>query len=107
MVEAAAWRAFTHRAGIHTKAVLHNPSSYEVLDPVDFGLVRSVDLGSRFTGRHAVEHHAAALNLHLSREEVCQLTSALKERAEHGALSQEEVDAFIHQWYQRSLVWER
>lgn len=101
--------AFTHRAGIHTKAVLHNPSSYEVLDPVDFGLVRSVDLGSRFTGRHAVEHRAAALNLHLSGEEVCQLTSALKERAEHGALNQEEVDAFIHQWYdaKRSLVWER
>ena len=80
-----------------------------MLDPVDFGLVRSVDLGSRFTGRHAVEHRAAALNLHLSGEEVCQLTSALKERAEHGALNQEEVDAFIHQWYnaKRSLVWER
>jgi homocitrate synthase len=101
--------AFTHRAGIHTKAVLHNPSSYEALNPADFGLMRYVDLGSRLTGRHAVEHRAAALNLHLSREEVCQLTLALKERAEHGALNQEEVDAFIQQWYQekRSLVWER
>src|SRR5579883_2639205 len=31
--------AFTHRAGVHTKAVLQNPLSYEVLNPADFGLV--------------------------------------------------------------------
>ncbi|HKV57012.1 MAG TPA: hypothetical protein VJO32_01975, partial [Ktedonobacteraceae bacterium] len=30
--------AFTHRAGIHTKAVLRNPHAYEILDPGDFGL---------------------------------------------------------------------
>src|SRR5437868_11560237 len=69
--------AFTHRAGIHTKAVLHNPRAYEVLDPADFGLPRHVDLGSRFTGRHAVGHRATALGLSLSSEEVCQLTTAL------------------------------
>jgi len=91
--------AFTHRAGIHTKAVLHNPAAYEVLDPTDFGLPRHVDLGSRFTGRHAVEHHAATMGLHLNREELSQLTLALRERADHGALNQEEVDAFIQQWY--------
>lgn len=101
--------AFTHRAGIHTKAVLDNPRSYEVLDPADFGLLRHVDLGSRFTGRHAVAHRAAILELQLSKEEVSLLTVALKERAEHGALNSEEVDIFIHAWYQekRSLVWER
>src|SRR5712691_2075228 len=37
--------AFTHRAGIHTKAVLRNSRSYEVLDPNDFGLTRYVDVG--------------------------------------------------------------
>src|SRR5439155_1839903 len=37
--------AFTHRAGVHTKAVLHNPRSYEVINPGDFGLVRHVDVG--------------------------------------------------------------
>src|SRR6266849_6603104 len=102
--------AFTHRAGIHTKAVLRNPSSYEVLDPGDFGLTRHIDLGSRFTGRYAVGHRAATLGLQLSNDEVCNLTQALKERAEQGSLSQEAVDAFIHAWYQekeRNLVWER
>src|SRR5579863_9393340 len=42
--------AFTHRAGIHTKAVLNHPRAYEILNPLDFGLARHVDLGSRFTG---------------------------------------------------------
>src|SRR6266496_1409674 len=51
--------AFTHRAGVHTKAVLQNPRSYEALDPTDFGLMRHIDVGSRFTGRHAVGHRAA------------------------------------------------
>jgi homocitrate synthase len=101
--------AFTHKAGVHTKAVLRNPRSYEVLDPDDFGLMRHVDVGSRITGRYAVGHRAATLGLQLSNDEVCHLTHALKERAEQGWLNQEEVDAFIHAWYQQkgSVTWER
>jgi homocitrate synthase len=101
--------AFTHRAGVHTKAVLRNPRSYEVLDPGDFGLMRHIDIGSRFTGRYAVGQRAATLGLHLSDDEVFHLTQALKARAEQGSLSQEEVDAFIHTWYQEkgNLIWER
>lgn len=91
--------AFTHRAGVHTRAILQNPSAYEALNPGDFGLKRHIDIGSRFTGRHAVGHRAATLGLHLSSEEIADLTSALKARAERGALNLEEVDAFIHTWY--------
>ena len=100
--------AFTHRAGIHTKAVLRNPRSYEVLTPTDFGLMRHIDVGSRFTGRYAIGHRAATLGLDLSSDEVCRLTQSLKERAEFGSLNQEEVDEFIHTWYQQkgSVVWE-
>ncbi|KAJ3045823.1 mitochondrial Homoaconitase, partial [Rhizoclosmatium hyalinum] len=29
--------AFTHKAGIHAKAILNNPSTYEILKPDDFG----------------------------------------------------------------------
>ena len=95
--------AFTHRAGIHTKAVLRNPRSYEVLDPTDFGLARHVDIGSRLTGRYAVGHRAAALGLRLSDNEVSYLTQAIKERAEQSSLNQEEVDAFIHAWWEERL----
>jgi homocitrate synthase len=93
--------AFTHRAGIHTRAVLNNPRAYEILNPADFGLERQVDLGSRLTGRHAVGQRAAALGLQLSSDEVSQATAALKERAEHSALSSAEVDTFLYEWYQR------
>src|SRR6266581_4879095 len=100
--------AFTHRAGVHTKAVLRNPRSYEVLTPTDFGLMRHIDIGSRITGRYAIGHRAAKLGLDLSSDEVCRLTQSLKERAEFGSLNQEEVDEFIHTWYQEkgSVVWE-
>ncbi len=100
--------AFTHKAGVHIKAVLRNPRSYEVLVPTDFGLMRSIDVGSRITGRYAVGHRAETLGLSLSNDEVSHLTQALKEHTENGSLSQEEVDAFIHSWYQEkgSVTWE-
>ncbi|GCE48762.1 homocitrate synthase [Thermosporothrix hazakensis] len=101
--------AFTHRAGIHTKAVLRNPRAYEILDPQDFGLARNVEVGSRYTGRYAVGHRAAALGIELNADEIVHLTQALKERADTGAMSQDEVDTFILNWYQEkgNLVWER
>jgi len=90
--------AFTHKAGVHTKAVLRNPRAYEVLDPADFGLVRHVDIGSRATGRYAVGHRVTALGLQLSTDEIANLTHALKARTETGTLNQDEVDAFIQSW---------
>ncbi len=101
--------AFTHRAGIHTKAVLNHPGSYEILDPDDFGLQRHVDLGSRYTGRHAVAQRVSVLGLEAVGEEVQLLTSALKAQAEQRSLNQQEVDEFIQSWYhqRRSLQWER
>ena len=91
--------AFTHRAGVHTRAVLNNPRAYEALNPGDFGLDRCLDIGSRYTGRHAVGQRAAELGLHLETSEIAQLTQALKARTETGALSLAEVDAFMRAWY--------
>jgi homocitrate synthase len=91
--------AFTHRAGVHTKAVLRDPRAYEALNPGDFGLDRRLDIGSRYTGRHAVGQRARELGMRLSEEEIGQLTGALKTRAEAGALSLDEVDAFMRAWY--------
>lgn len=34
------FRAFTHKAGIHAKAILNNPSTYEIINPADFGMTR-------------------------------------------------------------------
>ena len=40
--------AFTHKAGIHAKAILNNPSTYEIIDPADFGMERYIHCGSRY-----------------------------------------------------------
>lgn len=94
--------AFTHRAGVHTKAVLQNPRAYEALNPDDFGLMRQIDIGSRYTGRYAVGHRAATLGVQLNGEELAHLTQSLKAHAEHGSLNQEEVDSFIRTWSRSS-----
>lgn len=52
--------AFTHKAGIHAKAILANPSTYEILKPEDFGMSRYIDIGSRLTGWNAVGPHVLA-----------------------------------------------
>jgi hypothetical protein len=47
-----------------------------------------------------VGHRAAELGLQLDGTEIAELTRALKERAERGAMSQEEVNVFIRNWCQ-------
>merc|ERR1711964_591816 len=39
--------AFTHKAGIHAKAILAEPKTYEIITPEDFGMNRYVHIGSR------------------------------------------------------------
>src|SRR5438270_5855438 len=57
--------AFHHKAGMHTNAVLNNPSSYEIFDPARFGRERTVMAGHRLTGRHAIARRRSTLGLTL------------------------------------------
>ena len=41
--------SFTHKAGIHAKAILADPTTYEVLNPSDFGMTRYGKSITRFT----------------------------------------------------------
>ena len=50
--------AFIHKAGIHAKAVLADPSTYEIIQPQDFGLQREVAIGHRLTGWNAIKSRA-------------------------------------------------
>jgi homocitrate synthase len=62
--------AFTHKAGIHAKAILNNPSTYEILDPADFGLTRYVHFASRLTGWNAVKTRVGQLGLSMTDDQV-------------------------------------
>lgn len=87
--------AFTHKAGLHTNAVLREPRAYEALDPGVFGRERHLLSGSRLTGRHAVAHRAAGLGVHLSPTDLRRLTAEVKAAADAGALGNAELDALI------------
>jgi homocitrate synthase len=90
--------AFTHKAGIHTKAVLLNPATYEVLRPEDFGLARSIHVAHRLTGWNAVRHRAHELGVALEEAEVKRLARHIKALADERDLTEDDVDALIHEW---------
>jgi homocitrate synthase len=87
--------AFTHKAGIHAKAILNNPSTYEILNPEDFGMTRYMSIGHRLTGWNAVKNRANQLNLNLTDEKIKQVTQQIKELADIKPLSVEEVDTLL------------
>ncbi len=87
--------AFTHRAGVHTKAVLRMPGAYEALDPTSFGLLRRIDTTSRLVGRHALKARATALGLCLDETAARAATTYIKRLADDGQLPQAVVDDVI------------
>ena len=90
--------AFTHKAGIHIKALLNNPECYEIIDPADFGLERSIEIGHKLTGRHAIAHRASQLGLTLAEAELRAATEEIKRQADAGPLASHEVDSILRNW---------
>jgi homocitrate synthase len=91
--------AFTHKAGIHAKAILNNPSTYEILKPEDFGLTRYVSIGHRLTGWNAVKSRVEQLGLTLSDEEIKDATAKIKELADVRTQSMDDVDSLLRVYH--------
>jgi homocitrate synthase len=96
--------AFTHKAGIHAKAVLNHPSTYEILRPEDFGLTRYIHVAHRLTGWNAVRNRADQLGLELDDEQIKSLTNHIKSLADQRALTLNDVDALLHRWAQNGAL---
>jgi homocitrate synthase len=90
--------AFTHKAGIHAKAILNDPRTYEILDPQDFGLSRYISIAHKLTGRHAVGWRAEQLGLELDEEQIRRVTAHIKALADEKPLSLDDVDAVLKRW---------
>jgi homocitrate synthase len=90
--------AFHHKAGMHTKAIYINPNSYEILDPGDFGLERTMNIAHRLTGYNAVGHRAEQLGLTFGKAELREITRRIKAMADAGPLSMEQLDAVLKEW---------
>jgi homocitrate synthase len=90
--------AFTHKAGIHAKAILNNPETYEILDPQDFGMTRYISIAHRLTGWNAIKSRADQLNLHLPDADIKAATRHIKELADQKPISLGDVDAILRSW---------
>ena len=87
--------AFSHKAGLHTKAVYNDPRAYEALNPADFGLDRQISIGHRLTGWNAIRVRSEALGYSLPLAVLKAVTRQVKEAGDGGDLSIERVDALI------------
>jgi homocitrate synthase len=96
--------AFTHKAGIHAKAVLNNPSTYEVLKPEDFGLKRYIHIGSRLTGWNAIRSRSDQLGLPLDDTTIKRITEEVKNMADQQQLTLDEVDHLLYAAHQEKTV---
>ena len=90
--------AFTHKAGVHAKAVLNNPETYEILAPQDFGLTRYISIAHKLTGWNAIKARAEQLDLHLSEQDLKAATNHVKELCDERALTLDDVDAVLRSW---------
>jgi homocitrate synthase len=90
--------AYSHKAGMHLKAMLANPGSYEVIPPEAFGVTRKLIVGSRLTGKHAVAYRAREMGLKFGEAELHAITRRIKALADEGQLSEEELDRVLREW---------
>lgn len=98
------YTAFTHKAGIHAKAILNNPDTYEILDPADFGLTRYLHIAHRLTGWNAVKQRAEQLQLDLTDPQVKEVTAHIKNEADQRKLSLDDVDVLLREYHSRAVT---
>ncbi|KAL2022448.1 hypothetical protein VTK56DRAFT_5277 [Thermocarpiscus australiensis] len=91
--------AFTHKAGIHAKAILNNPSTYEILNPADFGLTRYVHFASRLTGWNAVKTRVGQLGLSMTDDQVKEVTAKIKALADVRPIAIDDADSIIRSFH--------
>ena len=89
--------AFTHKAGIHAKAVLNDPSTYEALKPEDFGLTRYIHIAHRLTGWNAMRYRAEQLGLNLTTSQLKMITAEIKRLSDERPLTLDDVDTLLQQ----------
>lgn len=90
--------AYSHKAGMHLKAMTLNPGSYEVIPPEAFGLTRRLIVGSRLTGKHAIGYRAREIGITFGEGELKAITQRIKELADQGSLSEEQIDEVLREW---------
>ncbi|MCL4395715.1 MAG: homocitrate synthase, partial [Chloroflexi bacterium] len=90
--------AFTHKAGIHAKAILNQPETYEILNPKDFGMTRYISIAHKLTGWNAIKDRAEQLGLPLTDDQIKELTAHIKALADQKKIDLNDVDELLYRW---------
>ena len=90
--------AFTHKAGIHAKAILNQPETYEILNPKDFGMTRYISIAHKLTGWNAIKDRAEQLGLPLTDDQIKEVTAHVKSLADQKPLDLNDVDELLYRW---------
>ncbi|KIX05335.1 homocitrate synthase, mitochondrial [Rhinocladiella mackenziei CBS 650.93] len=96
--------AFTHKAGIHAKAILANPSTYEIIDPADFGMGRYIHFASRLTGWNAIKSRAQQLKIQMTDAQYKEVTAAIKRLADIRPIAIDDADSIIHAYHRNVML---
>ncbi|KAL5363293.1 HMGL-like-domain-containing protein [Aspergillus floccosus] len=91
--------AFTHKAGIHAKAIIKDPSTYEIINPADFGMARYVHFASRLTGWNAIQCRAQQLNISMTEKQYKECTAKIKALADIRPIAIDDADSIIRAFY--------
>ncbi|MFQ6613178.1 MAG: homocitrate synthase [Fidelibacterota bacterium] len=86
--------AFSHKAGLHVKAVLKNPKSYEGINPAAVARQRKLVL-DKYTGRAALDHKLKELGLVLSSRQLNQVLAKIKAEPEKVDWSNEDLKVLV------------
>ena len=86
--------AFTHKAGLHTKAVIKDPNSYEGYPPEIINQKREI-LIDKFTGKDAVADRLNKLKVDYSLLELNKITNKIKKNNSSKSLTDNELLNFV------------
>ena len=86
--------AFTHKSGLHTRAVLKEPKTYELFDPKLVNQKRKI-LIDKFTGKAAVAHRLDQLEINYSQETLDRITAKVKMNSNSDPVSDFELLNYI------------
>ena len=87
-----------HTTGVHSKAVMTNPSCYEVIDPNDFGVERKIQLAHRLTGWNAMQNRAKQLSLNISDDQIKAATTLIKNLADGRSITMDQVCMYAYMY---------
>jgi homocitrate synthase len=90
--------AFTHKAGVHAKAILNKPETYEILNPKDFGMTRYISIAHKLTGWNAIKDRAEQLGLPLTDDQIKEVTAHVKALADQKKMDLTDVDELLYRW---------